>query len=162
MRPRDPPDLVHDLEQVFKVDLGKLRRAAQDADLGLRRLIRGELDPRRVAPRREGVRPRGEDQVGVEAPKFPADVLRPDHRYLVRWPLEAHGQDQCLPVGTRLYSYQDLRETPFPFSSVLRTMVMVPTARRIPQMVYLTELSGTFSASSGENPTPESSKIGGP
>ena len=83
-------------------------------------------------PRREGVRPRGEDQVGVAASKLPADVLRPDHRYLVRWPLEAHGQDQCLPVGTRLYSYQDLRGGPFPFSSVLRNMVVLLTARRIP------------------------------
>src|SRR4028118_267034 len=150
MRPRDPRDLVHDREQVFKVDLGKLRGAAQDADLGLRRLVRGELEPRRGATRREGVRPRGEDQVGVEAPKLPADVLRLDHRYLVRWPLEAHGQDQCLPVGTRLYSYQDLRGGPFPFSSVLRTMVMLLTARRIPQMVYLTEPSRTFSTSFGE------------
>jgi hypothetical protein len=50
----------------------------------------------------------------------------------VRWPLEAHGQDQCLPVGTRLYSYQDLRGGPFPFSSVLRNMVVLLTARRIP------------------------------
>ena len=103
-------NLVQDKEQVLEVDLGELRCASHDADLGLRGLVGGELDPRRAAPRCEGVRPRGKDEVGVQAPEFPADVLRLDRRYLVRWPHGVHGQGDCFPVGAGLYSYQDLRE----------------------------------------------------